>query len=68
MDDLLSDHNKLNGMLKSIGYAIQANNNKMWISNVGLSYEGFNQVKGVYRCLNQDNEEVFIHKVKNQTK
>jgi DNA invertase Pin-like site-specific DNA recombinase len=67
IDDLLSDHNKLNGMLKSIGYAIQANNNKIWINNASLSYEGFNQAKGNYRCLNQDNEEVFINKVQTQT-
>jgi DNA invertase Pin-like site-specific DNA recombinase len=63
MDDLLSDHNKLNGMLKSVGYAIQANQNKISIDSTSLTYNGYNQVKGTYRCLNQDDEDVFINKV-----
>jgi DNA invertase Pin-like site-specific DNA recombinase len=62
MKELLSDHNKLNGMLKSVGYGIQANSNKMSIDDSSLEYLKFNQVKGEYICLNEAFEEVIIHK------
>ena len=62
MHELLSDHNKLNGMLKSVGYAIQANSNKMSIDDSSLEYLKFNQVKGEYTCLNEAFEEIIIKK------
>jgi DNA invertase Pin-like site-specific DNA recombinase len=62
MNELLSDHNKLNGMLKSVGYAIQVKDNKMWIDGVSLEYLKFNQVKQEYTCLNEAFEEVIIKK------
>jgi DNA invertase Pin-like site-specific DNA recombinase len=62
MNELLSDHNKLNGMLKSVGYAIQANSNKMSIDGSSLVYLKFNQAKCEYTCLNEAFEEVIIKK------
>ena len=49
-------------MLKSVGYAIQANSNKMSIDGSSLEYLKFNQVKGEYTCLNEALEEVIIKK------
>lgn len=62
INEILSDDNKLNGMLKSVGYAIQAKHNKMWLNDTSLEYLRFNQKKGEYTCLNESYEEVIINK------
>jgi len=62
INEILSDDNKLNGMLKSVGYAIQAKHNKMWLNGTSLEYLRFNQRKGEYTCLNESYEEVIINK------
>lgn len=62
LDDLLSDNNKLNGMLKSVGYVINVKHNKMWVDNSVLEYTKYNQAKNEYICINESYDEVIISK------
>ncbi|WP_077288349.1 recombinase family protein [Cognaticolwellia aestuarii] len=62
MSNLMSEPNKLNGLLKSVDFAIIGNGATISIDNSSLEYLSFNQVKMEYTCLNESYEEIVISK------